>query len=188
MGLFLLQIYEFLWICTLQTAGKSLSRGVLQTGMPSKTSVWSLMDKIQKYLSYCQNGRRLWFIFDCRPKLLSKVSDPKLRSWAEELHGLWKSLGRKVCPVKISAWSEFSLVELSLTSLSLPFLRSVMMWETILKCILWYIAHIQALYQADASLNFTTGEANMNIHTCSQMNTLSDPILFIYPKGTHIGC
>ncbi|XP_076853570.1 trehalase isoform X2 [Brachyhypopomus gauderio] len=31
-----------------------------------------------------------------RPKFLSKVSDPKLRSWAEELHGLWKSLGRKI--------------------------------------------------------------------------------------------
>jgi len=24
------------------------------------------------------------------------VSDSKYRSWAEELHGLWKSLGRKV--------------------------------------------------------------------------------------------
>ncbi|XP_072551573.1 trehalase [Salminus brasiliensis] len=30
------------------------------------------------------------------PKFLSKVSDPNLRSWAEQLHGLWKSLGRKV--------------------------------------------------------------------------------------------
>ncbi|GAA6099605.1 trehalase, partial [Tachysurus ichikawai] len=31
-----------------------------------------------------------------KPKLLSKISDPKLRNWAEQLHGLWKSLGRKV--------------------------------------------------------------------------------------------
>ncbi|MCJ8733448.1 hypothetical protein PDJAM_G00223570 [Pangasius djambal] len=31
-----------------------------------------------------------------KPKLLSKISDPKLRTWAEELHGLWKSLGRKI--------------------------------------------------------------------------------------------
>uniref|UniRef100_A0AAY5ENV5 Trehalase n=1 Tax=Electrophorus electricus TaxID=8005 RepID=A0AAY5ENV5_ELEEL len=31
-----------------------------------------------------------------RPVFLSKVSDSKLRGWAEELHGLWKSLGRKV--------------------------------------------------------------------------------------------
>ncbi|XP_053479284.1 trehalase isoform X2 [Ictalurus furcatus] len=31
-----------------------------------------------------------------KPKLLSKISDPKLRSWAEELHSLWKSLGRKI--------------------------------------------------------------------------------------------
>uniref|UniRef100_A0AAY5F0B3 Trehalase n=1 Tax=Electrophorus electricus TaxID=8005 RepID=A0AAY5F0B3_ELEEL len=30
-----------------------------------------------------------------RPVFLSKVSDSKLRGWAEELHGLWKSLGRK---------------------------------------------------------------------------------------------
>ncbi|KAK1785295.1 hypothetical protein P4O66_018692, partial [Electrophorus voltai] len=31
-----------------------------------------------------------------RPVFLSKVSDSKLRGWAEELHGLWKSLGRKI--------------------------------------------------------------------------------------------
>ncbi|KAG9273318.1 trehalase [Astyanax mexicanus] len=31
-----------------------------------------------------------------KPKFLSKVSDPTLRGWAEELHGLWKSLGRKI--------------------------------------------------------------------------------------------
>ncbi|XP_066541744.1 trehalase [Hoplias malabaricus] len=30
------------------------------------------------------------------PKFLSKISDSNLRSWAEELHGLWKSLGRKI--------------------------------------------------------------------------------------------
>ncbi|KAI5098334.1 trehalase, partial [Silurus meridionalis] len=31
-----------------------------------------------------------------KPKLLSKISDPKFRSWAEALHNLWKSLGRKI--------------------------------------------------------------------------------------------
>ncbi|XP_035240156.1 trehalase [Anguilla anguilla] len=31
-----------------------------------------------------------------RPQFLSKVSDVGLRSWAEKLHSLWKSLGRKI--------------------------------------------------------------------------------------------
>ncbi|XP_062860598.1 trehalase [Trichomycterus rosablanca] len=31
-----------------------------------------------------------------KPKILEKISDPNLRSWAETLHGLWKSLGRKI--------------------------------------------------------------------------------------------
>ncbi|XP_061073593.1 trehalase [Conger conger] len=31
-----------------------------------------------------------------KPQFLSKVSDVNLRSWAEQLHQLWKSLGRKI--------------------------------------------------------------------------------------------
>ncbi|KAJ8368656.1 hypothetical protein SKAU_G00086840 [Synaphobranchus kaupii] len=31
-----------------------------------------------------------------KPQFLSKLSDAKLRSWAEKLHSLWKSLGRKI--------------------------------------------------------------------------------------------
>uniref|UniRef100_A0A3B4E1F5 Trehalase n=1 Tax=Pygocentrus nattereri TaxID=42514 RepID=A0A3B4E1F5_PYGNA len=31
-----------------------------------------------------------------KPKFLSKVSDLNFRNWAEELHGLWKLLGRKI--------------------------------------------------------------------------------------------
>ncbi|KAK1153384.1 trehalase [Acipenser oxyrinchus oxyrinchus] len=31
------------------------------------------------------------------PQFLERISDPSLRSWAAELHVLWKSLGRKVC-------------------------------------------------------------------------------------------
>ncbi|XP_034024381.1 trehalase isoform X2 [Thalassophryne amazonica] len=31
-----------------------------------------------------------------KPKFLGKITDQKLRKWAEEVHGLWKSLGRKI--------------------------------------------------------------------------------------------
>ncbi|XP_074536091.1 trehalase [Halichoeres trimaculatus] len=30
------------------------------------------------------------------PKFLGRISDQKLRTWAKEIHGLWKSLGRKI--------------------------------------------------------------------------------------------
>ncbi|XP_036114530.1 trehalase [Molossus molossus] len=32
------------------------------------------------------------------PRFLQKISDPKLRVWAEQLHQLWKKLGKKVKP------------------------------------------------------------------------------------------
>lgn len=31
-----------------------------------------------------------------RPQFLQKISDAKLRVWAEELHKIWRKLGRKV--------------------------------------------------------------------------------------------
>ncbi|XP_076002067.1 trehalase [Genypterus blacodes] len=31
-----------------------------------------------------------------KPKFLGKIADQKLRNWAEEIHSLWKSLGRKM--------------------------------------------------------------------------------------------
>lgn len=31
-----------------------------------------------------------------KPQFLSKITDPKLYNWAVQLHGLWKSLGRKI--------------------------------------------------------------------------------------------
>ncbi|KAM7398979.1 hypothetical protein PAMP_018276 [Pampus punctatissimus] len=32
-----------------------------------------------------------------KPKFLEKVADQELRNWAEKIHNLWKSLGRKIC-------------------------------------------------------------------------------------------
>lgn len=37
------------------------------------------------------------------PQFLQKISDAKLRVWAEELHKIWKKLGRKVAV----AWTCF---------------------------------------------------------------------------------
>ena len=34
------------------------------------------------------------------PQFLQKISDAKLRVWAEELHKIWKKLGKKVA----AAW------------------------------------------------------------------------------------
>lgn len=38
-----------------------------------------------------------------RPQFLQKISDAKLRVWAEELHKIWRKLGRKVAV----AWACF---------------------------------------------------------------------------------
>ncbi|XP_045872881.1 trehalase isoform X3 [Meles meles] len=44
------------------------------------------------------------------PRLLQKISDPKLRAWAGQLHRLWKKLGKKVKPEVLSHPEQFSLI------------------------------------------------------------------------------
>ncbi|XP_032212218.1 trehalase-like isoform X4 [Mustela erminea] len=44
------------------------------------------------------------------PRLLQKISDPKLRAWAGQLHQLWKKLGKKVKPEVLSHPEKFSLI------------------------------------------------------------------------------
>ncbi|XP_056334954.1 trehalase [Danio aesculapii] len=53
---------------------------------------------LQTYFEEPGNEFEQWTPSDwhSKPKFLSKVSDSKYRSWAEELHSLWKSLGRKI--------------------------------------------------------------------------------------------
>ncbi|XP_040832998.1 trehalase isoform X1 [Ochotona curzoniae] len=44
------------------------------------------------------------------PKFLQKISDAKLRTWAEQLHLLWKNLGKKMKPDVLSQPERFSLI------------------------------------------------------------------------------
>ncbi|KAM9659370.1 trehalase [Trichechus inunguis] len=44
------------------------------------------------------------------PQFLQKISDTKLRAWAEQLHQLWKELGKKMKPEVLSHPELFSLI------------------------------------------------------------------------------
>ncbi|XP_062949414.1 trehalase [Cynocephalus volans] len=44
------------------------------------------------------------------PRFLQKISDTKLRAWAEQLHQLWKKLGKKMKPEVLSHPERFSLI------------------------------------------------------------------------------
>ncbi|XP_022369067.1 trehalase [Enhydra lutris kenyoni] len=44
------------------------------------------------------------------PRSLQKISDPKLRAWAGQLHQLWKKLGKKVSTEVLSHPEQFSLI------------------------------------------------------------------------------
>ncbi|XP_055278471.1 trehalase [Moschus berezovskii] len=44
------------------------------------------------------------------PQFLQKILDPKLRAWAEQLHQLWKKLGKKVKAEVLSHPEQFSLI------------------------------------------------------------------------------
>ncbi|XP_019503008.1 PREDICTED: trehalase [Hipposideros armiger] len=44
------------------------------------------------------------------PQFLQKISDPKLRAWAGQLHQLWKKLGKKVKPEVLHYPERFSLI------------------------------------------------------------------------------
>ncbi|XP_008061104.1 trehalase isoform X1 [Carlito syrichta] len=44
------------------------------------------------------------------PQFLQKISDAKLRTWAGQLHQLWKKLGRKMKPEVLSHPERFSLI------------------------------------------------------------------------------
>ncbi|XP_055030831.2 trehalase [Misgurnus anguillicaudatus] len=71
----------------------------LTSGFPNKIVPSS---ELQKFLNvyFEEPGKEfeIWTPTDWHayPKFLSKISDLKYRSWAEELHRLWKSLGRKI--------------------------------------------------------------------------------------------
>ncbi|XP_054581119.1 trehalase [Eptesicus fuscus] len=44
------------------------------------------------------------------PRFLEKIADATLRSWARQLHQLWKKLGKKVSPEVLSQPERFSLI------------------------------------------------------------------------------
>uniref|UniRef100_A0A8C2BEU9 Trehalase n=1 Tax=Cyprinus carpio TaxID=7962 RepID=A0A8C2BEU9_CYPCA len=71
----------------------------LSSGFPNKTVPSSELRKfLQTYFEEPGKEFEQWTPPDwhSKPKFLSRVSDSKYRSWAEELHSLWKSLGRKI--------------------------------------------------------------------------------------------
>ncbi|XP_051579738.1 trehalase-like isoform X2 [Myxocyprinus asiaticus] len=71
----------------------------LTSGFPNRTvSSSELMKFLKKYFEEPGKEFEMWTPTDwhSNPKILSRISDPQYRSWAEELHGLWKSLGRKI--------------------------------------------------------------------------------------------
>ena len=55
------------------------------------SSLWSF---------YCAWLTRVDFFFSTRPKFLEGIADQELHNWAEKIHHLWKSLGRKVMILK----------------------------------------------------------------------------------------
>lgn len=92
-----------LWNCrsfsiqALINQGQSLSHGLRWTGMRSEIQCLCLLLRL-----YCVFNctHMTWLI--CRPNFLSGIADDKLREWAEKIHGLWKSLGRKVMSSKLT--------------------------------------------------------------------------------------
>lgn len=90
-----------------------------ETGGVSQYKLWSTRDRVwvmgsaglawEVRSSVCLL-LRLYCVFNCthmtwlicRPNFLSGIADDKLREWAEKIHGLWKSLGRKVMSSKLT--------------------------------------------------------------------------------------
>lgn len=44
------------------------------------------------------------------PRFLQRISDPRLRVWAEQLHQLWKKLGKKMRPEVLQHPERFSAI------------------------------------------------------------------------------
>lgn len=82
---------------TLMCQGQSLSRGHHLTGMTSE--ILSLEGLYHYSDRFIVLGWPDW-IFISRPKFLGGIADQELRNWAEQIHHLWKSLGRKVVIMK----------------------------------------------------------------------------------------
>ncbi|KAK6468014.1 trehalase [Huso huso] len=71
----------------------------LTSGAPGgKASVAQLREFLDSFFEAPGQEFEPWTPADWHsgPKFLERISDPSLRSWAAELHALWKSLGRKV--------------------------------------------------------------------------------------------
>lgn len=75
---------------TSRPRGRSCSPGSLRTG---KTGTRRTRDR-----RALQRGAALSPVRPClsSPRFLQRISDPRLRVWAEQLHQLWKKLGKKV--------------------------------------------------------------------------------------------
>ncbi|GAB5577138.1 LOW QUALITY PROTEIN: trehalase [Prionailurus iriomotensis] len=66
---------------------------------------------IQEHFQAAGQELQPWTLEDWKdsPRFLQKISDPKLRIWGEQLHQLWKKLGKKVKPEVLSHPEQFSL-------------------------------------------------------------------------------
>ncbi|XP_047733717.1 LOW QUALITY PROTEIN: trehalase [Prionailurus viverrinus] len=67
---------------------------------------------IQEHFQAAGQELQPWTLEDWKdsPRFLQKISDPKLRIWGEQLHQLWKKLGKKVKPEVLSHPEQFSLL------------------------------------------------------------------------------
>ncbi|EHB08785.1 Trehalase [Heterocephalus glaber] len=71
-----------------------------------------LQEFVQQYFQPVGQELLPWTPEDWKesPQFLQKISDSKLRAWAEELHQIWKKLGKKMKPEVVSHPERFSLI------------------------------------------------------------------------------
>ncbi|XP_023576890.1 trehalase isoform X2 [Octodon degus] len=71
-----------------------------------------LQEFVQQYFQPVGQELLPWTPEDWKdsPYFLQKISDVKLRAWAEQLHEIWKKLGRKMKPEVLSHPERFSLI------------------------------------------------------------------------------
>ncbi|XP_005378328.1 PREDICTED: trehalase isoform X3 [Chinchilla lanigera] len=71
-----------------------------------------LQEFVQQYFQPVGQELLPWTPEDWKdsPQFLQKISDPKLRTWAEQLHQIWKKLGKKIKPEVLSHPERFSLI------------------------------------------------------------------------------
>ncbi|XP_059123713.1 trehalase isoform X2 [Peromyscus eremicus] len=71
-----------------------------------------LQEFVQSYFQPVGQELQSWIPEDWKdsPQFLQKISDAKLHAWAEQLHQIWKKLGKKMKPELLTHPERFSLI------------------------------------------------------------------------------